>query len=135
MLDGSFIVFSCNNGFINTGGSLTVTCGSNGSWSPFPNCVSNPQATTASTTSGVVPGPTTSSQTSTNCADVPSIPNGFVANATALQQNNMILSRTVEYSCKAGFVRLETSGQQRVSCTDGRWSPLPVCIGTSFSVK
>ena len=39
VLNGSFVVFSCINGYVNTGGSLNVTCGNNGAWSPFPNCV------------------------------------------------------------------------------------------------
>ena len=39
VLNGSFIVFSCLSGYVNTGGSLNVTCGNNGVWSPFPNCV------------------------------------------------------------------------------------------------
>ena len=41
VLNGSYIVFSCINGYINTGGSLNVTCNTNSLWSQFPNCVSN----------------------------------------------------------------------------------------------
>jgi hypothetical protein len=41
VLNGSYIVFSCINGYVNMGGSLNVTCSSSGSWSPFPNCVSS----------------------------------------------------------------------------------------------
>jgi hypothetical protein len=40
VLNGSYIVFSCINGYVNMGGSLNVTCSASGSWSPFPNCVS-----------------------------------------------------------------------------------------------
>ena len=39
VLNGSFILFSCISGYVNTGGSLNITCGNNGAWSPFPNCV------------------------------------------------------------------------------------------------
>lgn len=39
VLNGSFIVFSCVSGFVNVGGSLNITCGNNGMWSPFPNCI------------------------------------------------------------------------------------------------
>ncbi len=38
ILDGSYIVFSCTDGNVNIGGSLNVTCSTDGSWSPFPNC-------------------------------------------------------------------------------------------------
>ncbi len=41
VLNGSYIVFSCINGYVNMGGSLNVTCSASGSWSPFPNCVSS----------------------------------------------------------------------------------------------
>jgi hypothetical protein len=41
LMNGSYIVFSCATGYVNTGGSLNVTCNSNGSWSNFPNCVLN----------------------------------------------------------------------------------------------
>jgi hypothetical protein len=39
VLNGSFIVFNCISGYVNTGGSLNVTCSSSGAWSQFPNCV------------------------------------------------------------------------------------------------
>ncbi len=41
VLNGSYIVFSCITGYVNTGGSLNVTCNSNNAWSQFPNCVLN----------------------------------------------------------------------------------------------
>jgi hypothetical protein len=41
MQAGSYIVFSCVGTYMNTGGSLNVTCYTNGSWTPFPNCVPN----------------------------------------------------------------------------------------------
>ncbi len=42
VLSGSYIVFSCVSSYINIGGSLNVTCNTNGLWSQFPNCVLNP---------------------------------------------------------------------------------------------
>jgi hypothetical protein len=39
---GSYVAFSCLSNYTNTGGSLNVTCNTNGSWSQFPNCVLNP---------------------------------------------------------------------------------------------
>ncbi len=47
VLNGSFIVFNCISGYVNTGGSLNVTCSSSGTWSQFPNCIPS--------TGGVVP--------------------------------------------------------------------------------
>ncbi len=41
VLNGSFILFSCMSGYVNTGGSLNLTCNNNNSWSQFPNCVLN----------------------------------------------------------------------------------------------
>ena len=41
ILSGSYIVVTCMNGYINTGGSYNITCSGNGSWSSFPNCVLN----------------------------------------------------------------------------------------------
>ena len=39
VLNGSYAVLSCMNGYTNMGGTLNVTCSADGSWSPFPNCV------------------------------------------------------------------------------------------------
>lgn len=41
VLNGSYILLSCTNGYTNIGGSLNVTCSTSGSWSQFPNCVMN----------------------------------------------------------------------------------------------
>jgi hypothetical protein len=41
MQSGSYIVFNCMGTYINTGGSLNVTCNTNGSWTSFPSCVPN----------------------------------------------------------------------------------------------
>lgn len=129
VLNGSFVVFSCMSGYVNTGGSLNLTCGDNGMWSPLPNCVLSSQGTMASTTRTPAPVTTVSNQPTATCVDIPPVANAIVANATALQRNNMIFSRSVEYRCNPGFVHLEASGRRFVSCTDGRWDPLPMCIG------
>ncbi len=50
VLNGSYIVFSCVNGYTNMGGSLNVTCGTTGSWSQFPNCVSSTGSGSITTT-------------------------------------------------------------------------------------
>jgi hypothetical protein len=52
VLNGSFIVFSCISGYVNTGGSLNVTCSSSGAWSQFPNCVPSGGVVTTTTIPG-----------------------------------------------------------------------------------
>ena len=36
---GSFILFTCTNGFVNTDNNLNVTCTVNGLWTTFPTCI------------------------------------------------------------------------------------------------
>ena len=48
--NGSYIVFSCINGYVNTGGSLNVTCNTNSLWSQFPNCIPNTGSGSITTT-------------------------------------------------------------------------------------
>jgi len=50
VLNGSYIVFSCITGYVNTGGSLNLTCNNNNSWSQFPNCVLNTGTGSSTTT-------------------------------------------------------------------------------------
>jgi hypothetical protein len=50
VLKDSDVVLACANGYINTGGSLNVTCLGNGSWTQFPNCVSNTGSGSMTTT-------------------------------------------------------------------------------------
>ncbi len=99
---GSYIVFSCVGNLVNVGGSLNVTCNINGSWSQFPQCVSN-------------------------CNDIPFIANGYSSNATAVTYSNNTYQRKVCYTCNIGYVSVNTPGQSWVSCTNGVWGPLPVC--------
>ncbi len=50
VLNGSYIVFSCINGYVNIGGSLNLTCNNNNSWSQLPNCVLNTGGSSLTTT-------------------------------------------------------------------------------------
>lgn len=72
VLTGSYIVLACLNGYTNTGGSLNVTCFTNGSWSPFPNCALN--------------GPTGSAMTTTTMATNNGV--ACVVDSTTLVLNN-----------------------------------------------
>jgi hypothetical protein len=65
VLNGSYIVFSCISGYVNTGGNLNVTCHTSGVWSRLPNCVSN----TSSGSPCMVDATTTTD-----------IPNGYLLN-------------------------------------------------------
>ena len=79
ILNGSYIVFSCMNGYTNMGGNLNVTCNANGTWSPFPKCVRGSNG-----------GPMSSSivnSTSARCSVTSTtffIPYGFLVNTTAI---------------------------------------------------
>jgi hypothetical protein len=132
VLNGSYIVFSCVNGYVNTGGNLNLTCSASGSWSQLPNCVPSGQATVAPTTIGVGQVVTTTMQTSGNCANVPSVANAYVANATSTQYSNNTYVIRIEFACNPGYVHVNTSGRQLVTCTNGVWSALPVCAGKLF---
>jgi hypothetical protein len=110
VLNGSYIIFSCVGGYVNTGGSLNVTCNANSSWSLFPKCVST-------------------------CGDVPVVANGYASNATSIQYNNNIYQRNVQFTCYPGYVRVNSSGQSWVSCSNGVWDPLPVCAGMLLMLK
>jgi hypothetical protein len=132
VLNGSYIVFSCINGYVNMGGSLNVTCSASGTWSPFPNCVAKAQATTVSTTMGVGQVVTTTVQMSGNCASVPSVANAYVANATSIQYPNNSYAVWILYACNPGYVYVNTSGSLSVSCMKGVWNTLPICTGISF---
>ncbi len=129
VLNGSYIVFTCINGYINNGGSLNVTCSASGSWSQFPNCVLSVQPTAAPTT--LAPGQvtTTTVQTSQSCTNVPSVANAYVANATATQFSNNTYVVNILFACNPGFVHVNTSGSRLVTCSNGVWSTLPVCVG------
>ena len=74
VLNGSYIVFSCISGYVNTGGSLNVTCGQNGSWSTFPHCVSS----TASVTTTTIATGTGSTACVVDTATTFTITNGYL---------------------------------------------------------
>jgi len=133
MMNGSYIVFSCINGYVNTGGSLNVTCNTNSGWSQFPNCVSSTQTTTMSSNTGQ--GSLTTQQVSSNCDNVPSVANGYVSNETFIQYANNSYQRQVEFRCNPGYMHVNTSGRRLVSCNNGVWDPLPVCARMLFMSK
>ena len=45
-LGGSNITLECQEGFANLGGSFTIVCTEDDTWTPFPKCVSTSTATT-----------------------------------------------------------------------------------------
>ena len=81
----SFIVFACASGYVNTGGSLNVTCLSTGSWTQFPNCVLNNGAITTTTTTLVTMTTTVGSNGGAGCAidaTTFSITNGYYTSSS-----------------------------------------------------
>ena len=130
VLNGSYIVFSCISGYVNTGGSLNVTCSQDGSWSTFPRCVSSAQSTTTTTTTTAKnQGGVTTVAYSATCSTVPTVANAYISSATSIQYSNNVYVRKVVYTCNPGYTRVSTSGQPSVSCTNGVWETLPVCTG------
>ena len=81
----SFIIFACASGYVNTGGSLNVTCLSTGAWSQFPSCVLNNGAITTTTTSAMMTTTTMASSGGIACAFDAStftITNGYYVSST-----------------------------------------------------
>ena len=128
VLNGSYIVFACVNGYINNGGSLNVTCSASGTWSQFPNCVVTGQPGNPVTTPAPGQVTTTAAQTSQSCTNVPTVANAYVADATT-QYSSTGYVVSILYACNPGFVHVNTSGSRRVNCSSGVWSTLPVCVG------
>ena len=98
VLNGSFIVFSCVSGYVNAGGSLNLTCGNNGMWSPFPNCIQSSGGgpmTTISPGGGAIPTTTVPMSGGAGCFyDEPtmiSIANGYrtTSSITYVAQNTV----------------------------------------------
>ena len=118
VVKGTFIVLSCASGFTNVGGSLNVTCGTNSQWSPIPRCVSAIQMTTMSTSATAAQVTSLVGQAYGNCNDIPSIANGFVSNASAVQFSNNQFRRQIHFTCLPEFMHVNTSGQRWVSCSN-----------------
>jgi hypothetical protein len=69
-LGGSNITVQCANGYINVGGSLTIICTQDNSWTTFPNCIST--STTTTTAASPVRCPVT--------VDTWTFANGYMSN-------------------------------------------------------
>ena len=78
VLNGSYIVFSCISGYVNTGGSLNLTCDQNGSWSTLPHCVSS----TASVTTTTIATGTGSTACVVDMATTFNITNGYLLSSS-----------------------------------------------------
>jgi hypothetical protein len=76
----SYIVLQCASGYMNTGGSLNVTCLSSGSWTPFPNCVLTGGGPVTSTGTTMVPSNGVGCPI--DAATTYTIANGYFVNST-----------------------------------------------------
>lgn len=84
VVNGSYVVLACMNGYMNTGGSLNVTCSSSGTWSLFPNCILNSSNNGLSTT-------TLSTNMGAACAidnTILNITNGYYSNMSLSYTSN-----------------------------------------------
>lgn len=80
-LNGSYVVFSCMDGYTNVGGSLNVTCDPTGEWSPLPKCVRKSDALNSMTTAAM-------SHTGARCSVAPIsffVPYASLINTTGLR--------------------------------------------------
>ena len=78
----SYIVLTCASGYVNTGGSLNVTCLGTGSWSQFPSCVLNGGSGVVTTTTTTTT--TTAASTGLSCAvdaSIFTITNGYYSSS------------------------------------------------------
>jgi hypothetical protein len=122
VLGGSYVVFSCISGYRNIGGSLNITCNANGSWTPFPNCVSTAQITMV---------PSVAESACPYSQSILMIQNGYANNLNGLivsTANQVSSGSFVDYLCIPPYT---LSGNSRMTCVNGAWSPQPVCTGKS----
>ncbi|CAM4853201.1 unnamed protein product [Rotaria socialis] len=127
VLGGSYIVFACNTGYTNTGGSLNVTCSSSSSWSPFPTCVLN--------TGGG--GSLTTTTMSNNNNGLPcafdgttlNIMNGYLFNISLTYTSSNTATGWLQFACVPGYALDSTVGNLYV-CNNGVWSTKPRCLTT-----
>jgi hypothetical protein len=118
--NGSYALFACRSGYTNVGGSLNVTCNSNGRWSSFPVCVLDTELTTVTPT-GRLACPFSSSTLTT--------PHGYASdlnNLILLNANQAASGSFIDIICTPPYT---LSGNSRVTCADGAWSTQPTCIG------
>jgi hypothetical protein len=95
VLNGSYIVFICVSGYVNTGGSLNITCNQNGAWSSFPNCVSSTGGGGAVTTTTMSTG-TSGTACVVNTASTFNITNGYLLSSALSFASNT--AATGEYT-------------------------------------
>ena len=123
VLTGSFVVFTCANGYVNNGGNLNLTCNADGSWStPLPNCVlsSGGSQTTL---------PPTNGQFCPYSSTMLNITNGYASSWTnlILATANLATSGSyIDYMCSSPFTMV---GNSRVTCVNGAFTAQPVCTG------
>ena len=96
VLNGSFVVFSCISGYVNTGGSLNVTCGNNGAWSPLPNCVQNTGSGPMTTMS---PGGTGGTPCFVDRATIFNITNGYSTSGVLSYTSDTTATGTRKFYC------------------------------------
>jgi hypothetical protein len=125
-----YAVLMCMSGFINTGGSLNVTCNTDGNWSRLPNCVLNSGGVMTTTT---MP-PSTSGRCPYTTASF-TIANGFLS-----QTNNLLLfpdtstaSGSVMFGCQSGFT-IDPSIGATMTCVNGAFTPQPRCLSEYYSL-
>ena len=123
VLNGSFIVFSCVSGYVNAGGSLNLTCGNNGMWSPFPNCVQSSGGglvTTMSPGGGAIPTTTIPMSGGAGCLyDEPrmiTLDNGFrTASAITYVTQNTVTGLFLSISVKRDVVHYLSQDQSNLT--------------------
>ncbi|CAF3354956.1 unnamed protein product [Rotaria socialis] len=126
VLGGSYIVFACNTGYTNTGGSLNVTCSSSSSWSPFPTCVLNTGGGGSLTTT------TMSNNNGLPCAfdtTTININNGYLFNISLTYTSSNTATGWLQFACVPGYALDSTVGNLYV-CNNGVWSTKPRCLTT-----
>ena len=126
----SFIVFTCASGYVNTGGSLNVTCLNTGLWSQFPSCVLNTSGITTTTTSAAM---TTTLSPSTGLActidtSTFTIANGYYSSSALTYTSATTALGSIQFTCMPGYALDATIGAT-YSCNSGIWSTKPRCSG------
>ncbi|CAF0789085.1 unnamed protein product [Adineta ricciae] len=126
----SFIIFACASGYVNTGGSLNVTCLSTGSWSQFPSCVLNTGGiTTTTTTTPAMITTTISSSTGAACvidSSTFTVTNGYYASSTLSYTSATTATGSIQFACNTGYT-LDTTVGAAYTCNNGVWSTKPRC--------
>ncbi|CAF4644759.1 unnamed protein product [Rotaria sp. Silwood1] len=129
VLDGSYIVVACGNGYTNMGGSLNITCSASGSWSPFPRCVLN--SGSGSETTPMVP----SGNACVVDATTLNTTNGYYSNISLSYTSNTTATGWIQFACMPGYT-LDPMIGALYTCNNGVWSAKPRCLTTgrcSFS--